>query len=321
MANLPGYSTWNNMTHDQRVAALNNAGISLSAWNNMSHDQRMSMLGGGSSSSSGGGSSSSSPLVRAISNRLASGDTIKNAWTTPSSSSGGGNATLEFYKPDSLPTPNPMPSITQATSATTAPVAAPPVQQPFPTYEPTFTPMPWLGPATPVGNVGGTNASVGNAVNTTASNTTSGSQQQQSTPPPASITSTPQLVNEVSPAPPPVPATVKENALSSNASGFQVPTTTPVGSLPSVDKLYDIYKKITGGQDNPQMQQYLASPEFQGILQSGQIPMWMSADPIWRAYFKQLGFGAPDVATARQRAIQKLLDSMNGTGTQTEVLR
>ncbi len=56
---LPSYDTWSNMSHDERVNALNRTGIDVGTWSNMSHDQRMSYLGGGGSTPSGGGSSGS----------------------------------------------------------------------------------------------------------------------------------------------------------------------------------------------------------------------------------------------------------------------
>jgi hypothetical protein len=60
-------------------------------------------------------------------------------------------------------------------------------------------------------------------------------------------------------------------------------------ALPTADSLYALYKRISGGQDNEGMRQYLASPEFQAILQSGQVPMWMASDPVWRLYLMRLG--------------------------------
>ena len=72
-----------------------------------------------------------------------------------------------------------------------------------------------------------------------------------------------------------------------NRAGTALPT------LPSVDSMYSLYKQINGGRDDKGIYQYLSSPEFQGILQSGQIPMWQSADPTWRLFYARLGMLSP----------------------------
>jgi len=76
-------------------------------------------------------------------------------------------------------------------------------------------------------------------------------------------------------------------ALPKGPGGF-VQQLTPLPYLPSVDKLYDLYKQVFGKEDE-QAKVYLAGPEFQGILRSGVVPLWMRSDPLWRLYLQRLG--------------------------------
>jgi hypothetical protein len=70
-----------------------------------------------------------------------------------------------------------------------------------------------------------------------------------------------------------------------------------------VDELYNIYKQVVGGEENPAIREYLASPQFQSVL-GGNIPMWMSADPIWRLYLMRLGLLGSNTNEARINALR-----------------
>lgn len=78
-----------------------------------------------------------------------------------------------------------------------------------------------------------------------------------------------------------------KSALPSTPGGF-VQQAAALPYLPSVDKLYDLYKQVFGKEDEG-IKAYLASPQFQGILSGGAVPMWMQADPLWRLYLARLG--------------------------------
>ncbi|GLI16556.1 hypothetical protein MTHERMOG20_10100 [Moorella thermoacetica] len=85
--------------------------------------------------------------------------------------------------------------------------------------------------------------------------------------------------------------------------GFVERLAPPMAAVPSVDELYRIYKEVTGGKENEAVRQYLASPQFQSVL-GGRVPMWMSADPIWRLYLMRLGYLKPN-NRARLNALQE----------------
>lgn len=60
---------------------------------------------------------------------------------------------------------------------------------------------------------------------------------------------------------------------------------------PDVDELLKIYEGVFGpveGRQEEYVRQYLASPYFQRVL-GGAVPVWMSADPLWRLYLHRLG--------------------------------
>ena len=61
------------------------------------------------------------------------------------------------------------------------------------------------------------------------------------------------------------------------------------------------------GEENPQLKEYFASPQFQSIL-SGNVPMWMSADPVWRLYLTRLGLlGSGETNVQRMGALWRRL--------------
>jgi hypothetical protein len=72
-----------------------------------------------------------------------------------------------------------------------------------------------------------------------------------------------------------------------NTGGFVI-NSTPLESMPSVDKLFNLYKQVFG-QGDQQVQAYLGGPQFQGMLHGGRVPLWMASDPMWRSYFQKLG--------------------------------
>lgn len=112
-----------------------------------------------------------------------------------------------------------------------------------------------------------------------------------------------------------IPATQQEQVgakseLPQTAAGFVAPGTA-LPAVPTVESLFDVYKQVFG-RGGEQERAYLASPQFQGILQSGNVPMWMSADPLWRLYLIRIGVLNPNRDTARERAIQDRLSGAAG---------
>ncbi|WP_231115224.1 hypothetical protein [Neomoorella thermoacetica] len=106
-------------------------------------------------------------------------------------------------------------------------------------------------------------------------------------PTPVKIEQPPKIEVPVEQKPAETPAPAQEQ-MQQGPGGF-VEQVTPLATAPSVDDLYKLYKEITGGKESPEIREYLASPQFQSVL-SGRVPMWMSADPIWRLYLMRLGY-------------------------------
>lgn len=97
---------------------------------------------------------------------------------------------------------------------------------------------------------------------------------------------------------------LQQDLLQKGPSGFTVRAEQPTTlTAPSVDELYNIYKQVVGGEENPAIREYLASPQFQSVL-GGNIPMWMSADPIWRLYLMRLGLLGSNTNEARINALR-----------------
>ncbi len=104
-------------------------------------------------------------------------------------------------------------------------------------------------------------------------------------PAPETISNTPE-VEGVTSAPPPV--TTPTEKLPKGTSGFLLIGGTPVsGTLPTAEDLYNIYKRTIG--ENAAVKDYLNTPQFRGILSSGNVPLWMASDPTWQVYLRQLG--------------------------------
>lgn len=78
------------------------------------------------------------------------------------------------------------------------------------------------------------------------------------------------------PAPPTPPAQAAPPKVAPGPGGF-VESFTPV-SMPSVDQLYKTYQSVFGNQGA----EYINSPQFKSILESGNVPWWMLSDPRWR---------------------------------------
>lgn len=127
---------------------------------------------------------------------------------------------------------------------------------------------------------------------------------------PVSITQPPQVeVPAGSEQPSTTGAQVQQELLQKGPSGFTVRAEQPMTLVaPSVDELYNIYKQVVGGQENPAIREYLASPQFQSVL-GGNIPMWMSADPIWRLYLIRLGLLDGGTNEARINALRERVRS------------
>lgn len=79
-----------------------------------------------------------------------------------------------------------------------------------------------------------------------------------------------------------------KDVLPRTAGGFVQPYA-PLPYLPSVDRLFDLYEQVFGKKPDEQVRAYLTGPQFQGVLQGGTVPMWMSSDPLWRLYLARLG--------------------------------
>lgn len=82
--------------------------------------------------------------------------------------------------------------------------------------------------------------------------------------------------------------TAPANVRAGGPSGFTEQFTAPTVAMPSVDKLYQTYQEVFGRQDQG-ARDYLNSPQFQGMWQSGNIPLWMLSDPLWRNYLVKIG--------------------------------
>lgn len=104
---------------------------------------------------------------------------------------------------------------------------------------------------------------------------------------------TPEAVSPV----PLEPENVDMSGIRKDAGGFVYADTSGV-TLPSADELYNMYKSITGREDEG-IRQYLASPQFKQAVQEG-TPMWMAADPIWRSLFIRVG-RSPDTLSRNHR--------------------
>ncbi len=91
---------------------------------------------------------------------------------------------------------------------------------------------------------------------------------------------------DIAPAPAPQTTTPTQQRVG-GPSGFTEQYDVPTTPMPSVDQLYKTYTDIAG--ENQGMRDYLASPQFQAILQSGNIPLWMISDPIWRSLLVKTG--------------------------------
>lgn len=79
----------------------------------------------------------------------------------------------------------------------------------------------------------------------------------------------------------------------------------PIGSVPTVDELYNLYKQVAGGQEDQAVRDYLASPDFQSVL-GGTVPFWMQADPVWRLYLQRLGMLSPEKSSRMKAMMQRL---------------
>ncbi len=101
---------------------------------------------------------------------------------------------------------------------------------------------------------------------------------------------------DIAPAPTPQPTTPAQTKVG-GPSGFTEQFTAPTTAMPSVDQLYKIYTDMAG--ENRGMREYLASPQFQGLWQSGNIPYWMLSDPVWRSYLQKIGLLSWDALARR----------------------
>lgn len=99
------------------------------------------------------------------------------------------------------------------------------------------------------------------------------------------VETAPQVENVPAAAAPQQTATLP-SGVTQGASGFTYQASLPP-VLPTVDKLLETYRQVFGRADQD-VQSYLQSPDFQQVL-SGNIPMWMEADPMWRNYLRLLG--------------------------------
>ncbi|AYO30859.1 hypothetical protein D2962_09730 [Biomaibacter acetigenes] len=79
----------------------------------------------------------------------------------------------------------------------------------------------------------------------------------------------------------------------------------PIANVPTVDELYNLYKQVTGGQEDQAVRDYLASPDFQSVL-GGTVPFWMQADPVWRLYLQRLGMLSPEKSSRMKAMMQRL---------------
>jgi len=93
-------------------------------------------------------------------------------------------------------------------------------------------------------------------------------------------------------------------AMTRTSAGF-AQYVSPIASVPTSDELYELYKQMTGGQENEAVRQYLNSADFQSVL-GGQIPLWMQTDPVWRVYLQRLGLWK---TSPRISAMQRYLNS------------
>ncbi len=91
---------------------------------------------------------------------------------------------------------------------------------------------------------------------------------------------------DIAPAPAPQASTMVQTKVG-GPSGFTEQYDAPTAPMPSVDQLYKTYTDMAG--ENQGMRDYLASPQFQGLWQSGNIPYWMLSDPVWRNYLVKVG--------------------------------
>jgi hypothetical protein len=93
-------------------------------------------------------------------------------------------------------------------------------------------------------------------------------------------------------------------AMSRTPSGF-AEYVGPIANVPTVDELYNLYKQVTGGQEDQAVRDYLASPDFQSVL-GGTVPFWMQADPVWRLYLQRLGILSPEKSSRMKAMMQRL---------------
>jgi len=130
------------------------------------------------------------------------------------------------------------------------------------------------------------------------------------TPPPAQpnpITTAPPTTN--------VPTAPQENPnlnIPEGPAGFVFPGVgqgvgLPTAAAPSPDATYNLWKRLSGGQDNPQMQAYFQSPDWQSVV-AGNIPLWMAADPVFRTLLLRLGYMKPSFDQDMQNAIQNAIN-------------
>lgn len=248
-SSLPDYNTWANMSHDERVAALNRAGIDVGTWSNMSHDQRMGYLGGGS------GSSNSTPSGSGTTSTGSSGS------SSPQSSS---NSLPSQANLNDIPYDLAMEYLNNGQSQHNPARDQLYRQQPTPGYY--YPPIQWTPPQLPP------------------------LPKLEVTPPPTPVKiEQPPKVEVPAGQPQPETSGPTQDVQEKGPGGFVEQVAPPTVAAPSVDELYRIYKEVTGGKENEAVRQYLASPQFQSVL-GGRVPMWMSADPVWRLYLIRLGY-------------------------------
>lgn len=154
----------------------------------------------------------------------------------------------------------------------------------------------------------------------TYQNALAGSQQTQYTPPVVAPTPTPNPITS------PIATTGVQSATAApptdlgvpkGPGGFTFSGVAPGSSaLPSVspDATYNLWRQMNGGKDNPQMQAYFNSPDWQSVA-AGNIPMWQSADPIWRSFLTRLGYMSPSFDQNMNSAIQNRLSALQAQQT------
>lgn len=103
-----------------------------------------------------------------------------------------------------------------------------------------------------------------------------------------------------------------DNTVPYSAAGFlEQANKAPDYILPSAEKLLNTFKEIYGTDLSQDMQEYLQSPEFQGVLQSGRVPWHMAADPITRLALMRLGLLQPATDQSRMEALREALAKAN----------